>query len=191
MWIINGYWKTQGISWEEKKWKFLWWTLFYVLWMVSFYSRCNRQFTWRTSLKRHVSKCDGNTNLNPRSSCAESSALEVQSGTPVMFLVTEKAGCDDSSVVQKPLKEGTLRETGTDVLKVRTKGTTAQFVVVNPSQSSAMFIQPSVVHPNITLQSQTSNVHKTITVDSANNIMYVPVVSTEQNHQLPGSGSSQ
>ena len=163
--------------------------------MVSFYSRCNRQFTWRTSLKRHVSKCDGNTNLNPRSCCAESSALEVQSGTPVMFLATEEAGCDDSSVVQMPLKEDTLRETGTDVLKVRTKGTTAQFVIVNPSQSSAMFIQPSVAHPSITLQSQTSNVHETITVDSANNIMYAPVVSTEQTHELPaqsaGSGSSQ
>ena len=112
-----------------------------------------------------------------------------------MFLATEEAGFDDSSVVQMPLKEGTLRETGTDVLKVRTKGTTAQFVVVNPSQSSAMFIQPSVAHPNITLQSQTSNVHETITVDSANNIMYAPVVSTEQTHELPaqsaGSGSSQ
>ena len=169
--------------------------------MVSFYSRCNRQFTWRTSLKRHVSKCDGNTNLNPRSSRAESSALEVQSGTPVIFIATEKAGCDDSSVVQMPLKdseEHTLRETGTDVLKVRTKeqcGTTTQFVVVHPSQSSAMFIQPSVAHPSITLQSQTSNVHETITVDSANNIMYAPVVSTEQTHELPaqsaGSGSSQ
>ena len=167
--------------------------------MVSFYFRCSRQFTWRTSLKRHVSKCDGNTNLNLRTVSGESSALEVQSGTPVIFLATEKAGCNDSAAVQIPLntsEEHTLRETGTDVLKVRTKeqcGTTTQFVVVHPSQSSAMFIQPSVAHP--TLQSQTSNVHENITVDSANNIMYVPVVSTEQNHELPvqstRSGSSQ
>ena len=126
-----------------------------------------------------------------RAGSGESSALEVQSGTPVMFLATEKAGCDDSAVIQMPLntsEEHTLRETGTDVLKVRTKeqyGTTPQFVVVHPSQSSAMFIQPSVAHPTITLQNQTSNVHENIAVDSANNIMYVPVVSTEQNHELP------
>ena len=168
--------------------------------MVSFYFRCTRQFTWRTSLKRHVSKCDGSTDLNFRAGSGESSALEVQSGTPVMFLATEKAGCDDNSVVQMSLKaseEHTLRETETDVLKVRTKeqyGTTTQFVVVHPSQSSAMFIQPSVAHPTITLQNQTSNVHENIAVYSANNIMYVPEVSTEQNNEFPaqsaGSGSS-
>ena len=127
--------------------------------MGFFYFRCSRQFTWRTSLKRHVSKCDGKTNLNPRSSIAESSALQVQSGTPVMFLTTEKVGYDKGLVVQMPLQasgELTLRETGTDVLHVRSKelcGTGTQFVVVHPSQSAVRFTQPSVSHPNITLPS--------------------------------------
>ena len=162
-----------------------------------FYFRCSRQFTWRTSLKRHVSKCDGNTNLNPRSSIAESSTLKVQSGTPEMFLATEKVEYDNGSVVQMPLqasRELTLREAGTDVLQVRSKelcGTGTQFVVVHPSQSAARFTQPSVAHPNII----TSNVHETITVDSANKIMFAPVISTEQSHELSGqhaeSGSSQ
>ena len=135
--------------------------------MSSFYFRCSRQFTWRTSLKRHVSKCDGSTNLNPQSSIAESSASKVQSGAPVMFLATEKVGCDNGSVVQLPFQasgELTLREAGTDAVQIRST-------------------QPSVAHP--ILRSQTFNVHETITVDSANKIMHAPFISTEKSHELP------
>lgn len=139
-----------------------------------YYFRCSRSFTWRTSLKRHIDKCEENRKVASSVTSKKSSSLEEQSGLPVLYTHTQDGFAD-----------------GTQFTVVHPAPSVAPSAGAAPFDQAPAVTQISVLpHHEIPLQNQAYGAHQTISVGAPNQIVYVPVVSAEQNRDSTDAGST-